>query len=101
MAEHNISVTVGKESIQVEPSTLIMNSLDDVRWAGTNASKFTIVFAGATPFERGELAHAVATRAQRPRSHGRFKYAVISDDDPTVQLDPIVVVEEPPTIPKP
>ena len=101
MARHTISVTVGTESIQVQPSTLIMNSLDDVRWAGTNAGRFSIVFEGATPFERGELGHAVATAAQKPISHGQFKYSVVSEANPKVQLDPIIVVEEPPTVPKP
>jgi hypothetical protein len=36
---------------------------------------------------------------QRPRSRGEFKYAVVSEENPGLRLDPIIVVEEPPTEP--
>jgi hypothetical protein len=101
MASHQIAVTVDAGSIQVEPETLVMTSLDDVQWAGKNARKFSIEFEGAGPFTLRKLPHADATTKQRPRSKGRFKYTVVSADDPTLKLDPVVVVEEPETGPHP
>ena len=99
MASHQISVTVDAGSIQVEPETLVMTSLDDVQWSGRNARKFSIEFEGAGPFAQAKLGHADATTRQQPRSKGRFKYTVVSADDPTLQLDPVVIVEEPETDP--
>lgn len=99
MATHQIAVTVDAGSIQVEPETLVMTSLDDVHWAGKNARKFSIVFDGAGPFAQRELPHGDATTKQRPRSKGRFKYTVVSADDPSLKLDPVVIVEEPETDP--
>ena len=55
MATHQIAVTVDAGSIQVEPETLVMTSLDEVHWAGKNARKFSIVFDGAGPFAQREL----------------------------------------------
>jgi hypothetical protein len=100
MASHTISVTVGKDSIQVVPNTLMMTSVDDVRWADTNSKVFSIVFDDATAFG-SELAHSAATTPKRPRAKGRFKYTVVSGDDPSVRLDPEVVVGDPPTDPNP
>jgi hypothetical protein len=97
MAAHQIAVTVDAGSIQVDPETLVMTSDDEVQWAGKNARKFSIVFDGPGPFAQRELAHAIATTSQRPRAKGRFKYSVVSQDDPSLQLDPIVIVEEPNT----
>ncbi len=97
MKTHSISVTVEKDSIQVTPDTLVMNSLEEVQWSGRTARTFKIVFDGAGPFASRELAHAAGSSRQRPRARGRFKYSVVSDEDPSVMLDPIIIVEEPPT----
>ena len=101
MRTHKISVTVGSGSIRVEPETLTMTSADEVYWAGTNPRRFSLVFEAGGPFGQRELAHEVATRKQRPRSKGRFKYSVVSADDPGLRLDPVVVIEDPPTDPHP
>jgi hypothetical protein len=74
-----------------------MTSKDEVHWAGTNPRKFSIVFENDRLFGQRALAHANATTRQRPRAKGRFKYSVVSDEDPENSLDPVVVVEEPPT----
>jgi hypothetical protein len=101
MATHRISVSVDKNSIRVDPETLTMTSADEVHWAGTNARKFSIVFDHEGVFGRRELDHAFATSRQRARIKGRFKYTVVSADDPNLKLDPIIVVEDPPTGPIP
>ena len=97
MKTHQISVTVDGASIQVNPESLIMTAADEVHWKGTNARRFSIAFDGASPFATRELAHETATTKQKPRSRGRFKYTVISGEDPSVRLDPEIIVEDPPT----
>ena len=95
--QHKVSVTVDRSSIQVVPETLTMTSEDEVHWVGTNAKKFSIVFDGVGPFGQSELGHSVATTGQRPKRRGHFKYTVVSEEDPSLRLDPVVVVEDPPT----
>ena len=97
LTTHTIHVTVGTDVIEVEPSTLTMSSRDAVQWAGGNARAFSIVFDDAGPFESRELPHSAAIQAQQPRTRGRFKYTVVSADDPELRLDPVIIVEEPPT----
>jgi hypothetical protein len=101
MATHKVSVTVDAKSIRVEPDTLTMTSADDVHWAGTNARKFSLVFEHEGVFGRRDLDHAMATTRQRARIKGRFKYTVVSLDDGGVQLDPVIIVTDPPTGPNP
>ncbi len=97
MAAHKITVTVGENSIQVAPESLFMTLADEVRWAGSNPKQFRIAFDGAGPFAERELSHARATGNQKPRIRGRFKYTVISEENPGLRLDPEVVVGDPPT----
>jgi hypothetical protein len=97
MKSHRVSVTVGEKSIQVTPDPLVMTALDEVRWSGMNAQKFSIEFDGDGPFASRKLGHSDATAGQRPRMKGRFKYTVVSQDNPSLRLDPIIIVEEPPT----
>ncbi|NOT33883.1 MAG: hypothetical protein HOP12_06905 [Candidatus Eisenbacteria bacterium] len=97
MRTHRIAVTVDKSGIRVEPDSLTMTPLDDVHWASMNEQKFTIVFDSEGPFGVKQLAHADAALKQRPRYKGLFKYTVISVEDPTVQLDPVIIVDEPPS----
>lgn len=101
MATHRISVTVDATSIHVEPDTLTMSSADEVHWAGTNPRKFSLVFENEGAFGRRELDHASATTRQKARIRGRFKYTVVSTEDSSVQLDPTIIVIEPPTGPNP
>ena len=101
MATHKISVTVGSASIQVAPDSLTMSSADEVHWAGTNPSKFSIAFDNDGPFGQRELAHGRATVPNKPQAKGLFKYTVISADNPGLKLDPTIIVEDPPTAPKP
>ena len=97
MKTHRVSVTVEKDSIRVDPETLTMTSKDEIHWAGSNARKFSIVFDQASPFEHRELSHDLATAKRTPRTKGRFKYTVVSAENPGLKLDPIIIVEEPPT----
>ena len=101
MAAHKINVTVGDTSIEVNPGTLRMTSADAVHWAGTNPKKFSIVFENESLFGRRELEHAVATTHQRARAKGRFKYSVVSSENPSLTLDPEIIVGDPPTGPNP
>ena len=97
MKNHRISVTVDAESIRVTPDPLIMTSDDDVQWEGMNPRRFSIEFDGAGPFATRALDHASAITPQRPRTRGRFKYTVVSVETPDLKLDPVIVVEDPPT----
>lgn len=97
MRSHSISVTVESNAIRVEPETLVMSIQDDVRWAGANARRFSIEFDGDGPFSNRQLAHAAATASQKPRAKGRYKYTVVSEENPGLRLDPIIIVDPPPT----
>jgi hypothetical protein len=97
MSSHTISVTVDAGVIQVTPETLVMTTQDEVKWTGTNARGFSIEFDGEGPFGGRRLAHAAATTRQTPRNKGRFKYTVVSDENPGLRLDPVIVVDPPPT----
>jgi plastocyanin len=99
MKTYSILVTVDDTAIRVEPDTLTMTSADEVRWAGTTSRKFSIAFDGASPFESSLLSHDLATSTQRPRVKGRFKYSVISAENASLHLDPIIIIEDPPTTP--
>ena len=101
MATHRISVTVDADSIRVDPDTLTMTSADEVQWAGTNPRKFSLVFEQEGAFGRRELDHDSATTGQKARTQGRFKYTVVSMEDRSVQLDPVIIVTDPPTGPNP
>ena len=96
MKTHKISVTVGSGGIQVAPDTLTMTSDDEVYWEG-NGPGFSIEFDDRSPFTEMALAHSAATQKRRPRTRGRFKYTVVSDENPDVRLDPAIIVDEPPT----
>ena len=101
MKSHTISVTVDSNSISVDPDELTMSSQDEVQWASTNSRKFSIVFGGSSPFGQNQLAHEAATTMQQPAIRGRFKYSVVSAENPAVVLDPVIIVEEPPSESKP
>ena len=98
---HQVAVTVEANAIRVVPDTLVMTSRDDVRWVGSNSSKFTIEFEGPGPFADRRLTHDMATTKRRPQRTGRHKYTVISVQNPALALDPVVIVAEPPTGPAP
>jgi hypothetical protein len=97
MRSHTISVTVGQGSITVEPESLQMTTDDEVQWTGGNAKRFSIEFEGNGPFGTARLNYSAATAKQRPRVKGRFKYSVVSDDDPGLTLDPVIFIDPPPT----
>jgi len=97
VATHKVSVTVDETRIQVDPNRVVMSTQDEVHWQGTNPRKFSIVFEGGSPFGQTTLAHAAATSKQRPAKRGRFKYSVVSEQNPGLRLDPDIIVEDPPT----
>ena len=98
---HKISVSVGSSGIRVTPETLVMTSLDHVHWGCDTPHRFAIEFDGASPFTRTKLGHDDANTKQQPSMHGRFKYTVVLESDPSVRLDPIIIVEQPPSKPGP
>ena len=101
MATHRISVTMNPTSIQVSPETLTMTAADEVYWEGYSPKKFSIAFEGTGPFPQARLSHSAAIERTKPVRRGSFKYTVISDEDPSVKLDPVIIVEDPPTGPNP
>ena len=99
MPTHRIQVTVENDKISVTPDSLSMTTADEVQWAGTNPKKFSIVFDDEAVFGQRELGHSLATARQKARRKGRFKYSVVSEDDPGLVLDPVIIVGDPPTDP--
>ncbi|HKQ56868.1 MAG TPA: hypothetical protein VJY35_03280 [Candidatus Eisenbacteria bacterium] len=97
MPSHTIMVTVDSGAIQVQPDTLVMTTQDEVQWATTNAQRFSIEFDGAGPFPASLLAYDAASAKQKPKTKGRFKYTVVSEANPGLRLDPVIVVDPPPT----
>jgi|SRR5262245_6069075 len=101
MKQHQVSVTVNGRAIRVNPDTVVMTSADELKWISPGAQRITIEFEGAGPFANRTLSHDVATAPQRPRQKGQFKYTVALESDPSVRLDPDVIVGDPPTQPDP
>jgi len=97
MKTHTISVTVDSDAIRVQPDTLVMTTQDEAQWAASNGRRFSIEFDGNGPFGTGRLAFAKATGRLKPVVKGRFKYTVVSEEDPALRLDPVIVVDPPPT----
>jgi hypothetical protein len=96
-AVHQISIAVLDRTIEVVPDTLVMNANDEVHWKGATTRRFSIAFDGASPFEQPQLDQDAAETRRRPRTTGRFKYTVFAADDPGLKLDPVIVVDEPPS----
>ena len=101
MRRHKVSVTVQGRAISVSPDPLVMTSDDELHWGCSTAHRFTVEFEGASPFASKMLGHDVAAAPQKPKSRGRFKYTVALESDPSVRLDPEVVVGDPPSKPDP
>ena len=101
MKTHKVSVTVEGRSIRVAPDPVVLTSDDELHWGSTGPQRFTIEFEGKGPFASLKLAHDAAATPQRPKNRGRFKYTVALESDPTVRLDPDVVVGDPPSTPRP
>jgi hypothetical protein len=97
MKTHTISVTVDADAIRVDPETLVMSTLDEAQWAATNARRFSIEFDGSGPFASAQLGHAAANSPQKPKAKGRFKYTVVSEENPSLRLDPVIIVDPPPS----
>jgi plastocyanin len=97
MKTHKITVRVGNDGIQVDPDTLVMTAADEVQWADAGSRRFTVEFEGNGPFKARRLDYASATATQRPNARGRFKYSILSEGNPSLRLDPVIVVEDPPT----
>jgi hypothetical protein len=101
MKSHSISVVVDGRTISVSPDPLVMTSDDELSWKCSGPQRITVEFDGAGPFTSRRLGHDAATNAQRPSQRGRFKYTVSLESDPSVNLDPDVIVGDPPTSPHP
>jgi hypothetical protein len=101
MKSHTVSVVVEGRSIRVTPDPLMMTAEDELKWSTAGGQRFTVEFDGPGPFASRSLAHDAATKPQRPRTKGRFKYTVILESDASVRLDPEVIVGDPPTDPAP
>jgi len=101
MKRHMVSVTVEGRGLKVSPDPLVMTSTDELHWGCSTPHRFTIEFDGPGPFPDRRLGHDAATAPQRPSKRGRFKYTVALESDPTVRLDPDVIVNDPPTDPHP
>jgi hypothetical protein len=97
MKRHKVTVSVQGRTISVSPDPIVMTSADELHWGSSGADRFTVEFDGQGPFASSRLAHDLATSPQRPTRTGRFKYTVALESDPSVSLDPDVVVGDPPS----
>ena len=97
MKSHKVSVHVQGRTISVSPDPIVMTSADELLWGSSGADRFTVEFDGVGPFPNRHLAHDMATAPQRPTRTGRFKYTVALESDPSVILDPEVIVGDPPS----
>ena len=101
MKRHRVMVTVEGRGIRVAPDPVVMTSEDELHWGCTSSHRFTVEFDGRGPFANAKLGHDAASTPQKPRARGRFKYTVALEADPSVRLDPDVVVGDPPSKPQP
>ncbi|NNF06124.1 MAG: hypothetical protein HKN21_05135 [Candidatus Eisenbacteria bacterium] len=102
MAEKVVHVTVGEDSISVDPETIHMRREDRLRWVGKNPKRFAVVFEKDSPFDEVEIDDEKVKRSQQPRRNAEFmkyKYTVISTENPSVMLDPLVIIDPPDTNP--
>jgi hypothetical protein len=96
-----VSVTVEGRTIRVTPDPIVITTADELHWRCATSHRFSVEFDGPGPFASRSLGHDVATSPQRPKTRGRYKYTVALESDPSIQLDPVVVVDPPPTTPEP
>ena len=101
MSSHKVMVTVQGGEIRVSPDPVVLTSADELHWSCASSDRFEIEFDGPSPFAARKLAHADANSPQRPQAKGRFKYTVSLESDPSVRLDPEVIVGDPPSTPGP
>lgn len=101
MKRHKVSVTIEGRGIRVSPDPLMMTSADELHWGTSGPQRFTVEFDGAGPLASRVLSHELANAPQRPKQKGRFKYTVALESDPTVRLDPEVIIGDPPSQPEP
>ena len=97
MKRHKVSVSIQGRTISVSPDPVVMTSADELHWGSSGSDRFTVEFDGAGPFANSRLGHDSATSPQRPTRTGRFKYTVSLESDPSVSLDPDVIVGDPPS----
>jgi hypothetical protein len=101
MSTHKVQVSVEGRTIRVTPDPVVIQSADELHWNCSTPHRFRVEFDGQGPFANRTLGHDSATQPQRPRGSGRFKYTVSLESDPSIQLDPEVIVEQPPSHPGP
>jgi len=95
-----INVTVSGRSISVDVEQCGLKHQDTVVWASTTGDAIRIEFTGESPFDAASLSYAEATTARSPRRDAEmsdYKYDVVLESDPSIRLDPIIIVEDPPT----
>ena len=100
-----IKVTIANGRVQVAPPRFHMKVVDTVSWESTNGKAFTVEFDNnrdaqdKSPFGAKTLRFNEATTPVKPRREATtdvdYKYTVISDDDPNVKEDPVIVIDPP------
>jgi hypothetical protein len=94
---HQVAVTVEAHAIRVKIETLVMTSDDDAWPARTRRNSRSSSTAQA--HSPTAPTHDAAKRRQKPRT-GRKVHGDLGRE-PALVLDPIIIVEEPPTGPAP
>ena len=98
MATHTVTISIEGRSISVDKPKVKMGELDDLQWRGNEG--FSIEFdSPRSPFGQ-VLDHARAQGLNRPQVGyiaGSYKYTVISDRDKSIKLDPVIIIDPPPT----
>jgi hypothetical protein len=95
-----INVTVTETGISVDPDRCRIRRAQSVRWAAVNNEPFRIEFLDESPFEVKVLDFSAATTPSEVTPYAEmreYKYTIVSNRNPTVKLDPIIVIDDPPS----
>ena len=98
MSLHVVNVTIQGKTITVDLDPVRIHDQSTIQWVGNEP--FSITFKETGPFG-ARLSHSQAQEPRKPNQgwHGRYKYTIISDQDSSIVLDPIVIVDPGPTKP--
>ncbi len=90
-----IEVTINGDVITVDQDPLKVHQGEKVLWTTKGSETFTIMFKDQGPFWTEVLTFDAATSPQHALNQGHHKYSVVKDSNPTIRLDPMVVVDPP------
>jgi hypothetical protein len=89
----------GKRKIAFEDEkdhVVRMDLTSKIKWRlAVEGKAFWIVFEDRTPFDRHVISLTELAAMGEPLLPGVFKYHVVLDEDRTVRLDPVIIIDPP------